>query len=287
MTLVAESVEKPAKLKDDRLISNAALEDSISNSLILEGLVVLEGVSWNTYKALLDETSDERKKLFAYSDGVLEITIENSTLENFVILEGVSWDTYKTLVQETGDERKARFAYSCGALEITMPLVKHEHIKHILERIVVAFTEELSLELQCYGSATFSSKKLRKGVEPDSCFYIKNYEPIIARAEEKIDLEKDPPPDLIVEVDISHGSKIKMDSYAAIGTSELWRFQNGQVYIYHLKESQYESSERSLAFSLLTVKNLNDWLAQHNTIGDNALIRMVRKWLREQLKENL
>ena len=277
MTLVSESAKTVTPTPRENLMPKAKLESSMLEDSIPE-MVVLEGVSWATYEALVNETGDERKVQFAYNNGVL--TIDNS----FVVLEGVSWATYEALVKETGDERKARFAYSDGALEIAMPLKKHENIKHILERIIVVFSEELNLDLKCYGSATFNRKKGQKGVEPDSCFYIQSLKHLLANQEE-INSEN-LPPDLIVEVDISHRSTTKIDIYAALGALELWRFQNDQLYIYHLIEGQYESSEISMAFPLLTAKNLNSWLAQHNNIGDNTLIRSVRKWLREQLEES-
>ncbi|NJN20445.1 MAG: Uma2 family endonuclease [Leptolyngbya sp. RL_3_1] len=37
--------------------------------------VLLEGVSWETYKRLLTETGDNRKQRFAYRDGLLEIMV--------------------------------------------------------------------------------------------------------------------------------------------------------------------------------------------------------------------
>ena len=279
MTLIAEQ----AVVKEKAFPRAQAPEASPET----ENLVVLEGVSWDTYETLVAETGDERKAHFAYSNEVLEITVESSTLEKLVTLEGVSWNTYKTLVAETGDERKARFAYSSGVLEIVMPSGSHESIKHILERIITTLTEELDLPVKGYASTTFNQKGLKKGAELDACFYIKNCEQIINKETRNIDLSQDPAPDLVIEIDISHPSILKREVYAAMGVVELWRFYKGKVEIYHLRQDHYQLVNKSLAFPMLISDDLNNWLELHNNIDDNTLIRIVRKWLREQLKENL
>jgi Uma2 family endonuclease len=42
-------------------------------------------------------------------------------------------------------------------------------------------------------------------------------------------LKVDPPPDLAVEVDISHGSRSKFRIYARLKVKELWRFDGKKV----------------------------------------------------------
>ncbi len=50
----------------------------------------------------------------------------------------------------------------------------------------------------------------------------------------RINLTEDPPPDLVVEVDITHTDINKLALYARLGVPELWRF-NGQIWrIYRL-----------------------------------------------------
>ena len=275
MTLVAESTKTAKPTLREHLVSKTTLE---SSTLSTPEMVVLEGVSWDTYKALVNETGDEGKAHFAYNNGVL--TIDNS----FVVLEGVSWDTYEALVNETGNERKARFAYSDGVLEIAMPLGNHESIKHILERIITTLTEELELPIKGYASTTFNQEGLTKGAEPDACFYIKSCEHIVSKGARNINLSQDPAPDLVIEIDISHMSTSKMEIYAAMGVAELWRFYKGNVEIYYLRQGNYQLANKSLAFPMLASEDLAGWLDLHKEIDDNALIRIVRKWLREHFE---
>ncbi len=98
-----------------------------------------------------------------------------------VVLHNISWQTYQAMLTDMGDHRAARLAYDHGTLEIIMPSDLHEFIKHLLERIVVALTEELNLKVRGVGSVTLDREDLEKGVEPDSGFYIQNASQIRGR----------------------------------------------------------------------------------------------------------
>src|SRR4028118_536929 len=68
-----------------------------------------------------------------------------------ITLHNVSWQTYKSLLADLGDHRTSLLAYDQGVLEITMPSDFHEITKHLLERIVIALTEELNLSVRGLG----------------------------------------------------------------------------------------------------------------------------------------
>lgn len=52
-----------------------ASNNSAVTALTSEIRVLLEGVSWETYERLLEETGEQRNQLFAYGDGILEIMV--------------------------------------------------------------------------------------------------------------------------------------------------------------------------------------------------------------------
>ena len=58
--------------------------------------------------------------------------------------------------------------------------------------------EELGVDVYDLGSTTFEREDLERGFEPDSCFYIQNEERI--RGKDRINLEVDPLPDLVIEM---------------------------------------------------------------------------------------
>ena len=68
-------------------------------------------------------------------------------------------------------------------------------------RLAHVISDETGCELEGIGSATLKEQLLNKGVEPDACFYVQNAYRITGSLE--LDLRKDPPPDVAVEIDVS------------------------------------------------------------------------------------
>jgi Uma2 family endonuclease len=199
-----------------------------------------------------------------------------------ITLHNVSWQTYKSLLADLGDRRASRLAYDQGVLEITMPSDLHEISKHLLERIVITLTEELNLRVRGVGSVTLDREDLQKGAEPDAGFYIQNARRIRGR---RIDLSTDPPPDLVIEVDITSPSTQRQHIYKRLGIPEVWLCTQSGVQIFQLQNEEYAFCEYSLAFPILTAAAINHFLQQGETMeDDNAMIRELRIWVREQLQ---
>ncbi len=59
----------------------------------------------------------------------------------------------------------------------------------------------------------------------------------------RIDLAVDPPPDLVIEIDIAHPSLDKLPLYAA-AVPEVWRYADNGVTIYRLAGDAYHRQEQ-------------------------------------------
>ncbi|MCL6436119.1 MAG: Uma2 family endonuclease [Leptolyngbyaceae cyanobacterium HOT.MB2.61] len=213
-------------------------------------------------------------------------TVETDSQEatQRVVLQGVSWQTYKALLAELGDSRGSRLAYSNGVLEITMPSDRHETNTKLLERMIESLTEELETPIKGFRSTTLNREDLQSGAEPDSCYYIQNVDLIQGRT---VDLLTDPPPDLVLEVDITNPSTRKLPIYGQLGVPEIWRYTREGVQILQLKAGTYVSCDNSPTFPLVSGAILNQFLQQAEDLDDTALIRSWRKWIREAAKVEL
>ena len=149
-----------------------------------------------------------------------------------VILHGVSWETYERLLADFQDSHAAHFAYDQGALEIMVLSLKHETFNRTLATLVEIVAEEMQGDVINAGSTTFRRADLSKGFEPDTCFYIQNVERV--RGKDEIDLTVDPPPDLVIEIDITSPSLNKFPIFAAMGIPEVWRYDGKTVTIFTL-----------------------------------------------------
>ena len=198
-----------------------------------------------------------------------------------VVLQGVSWELYEKLLSEVGDGN-LRLTYSNGSLEIMSPLPKHERTKKLIGGLIEMIALERNLPMARLGSTTFKRADLDRGLEPDECYYIRNEARV--RNKDRIDPAQDPPPDLVVEVDITHRSVARLAIYAALGVPEVWRFDGERLTGLHLEpDGQYHPIETSAAFPFLHIVELERFLAMLTTTDETSIMRAFRDWVRQAI----
>jgi Uma2 family endonuclease len=202
--------------------------------------------------------------------------------EQRVILSNVSWQTFEQLLKELGDKRATRLAYNEGLLEIMTPLGRHENNNRFIDDLIRAIADELNLNLKKFGSLSLKREKKLKGAEPDSCYYLQN-EPLV-RSKQEIDLDNDPPPDLVLEIDITSGSLDKRPIYAAIGVPEFWRYDGNklEVFVLHPSNRDYQQVNQSSTFPWMSLDVIPRFIRQSLVDGETATLRAFRAWVREQ-----
>lgn len=203
--------------------------------------------------------------------------------EQRTVLHNISWETFETLLKETGEDRGSRFAYDGSTLEIMTPLFEHENPKCNFGNFIIALAEELNIEIRSAGSTTLKRKIVRKGIEPDNCYYIQNE--LAVRGRETLDLTNSPAPDLAIEIDITSTSIDKFDIYSALGVSELWRYDGKNLKFYQLVEDEYLEREYSIAFPLASVKVISRFIEQSKTMGEIALLKSFRNWVKNTISK--
>ena len=200
--------------------------------------------------------------------------------EQRIILHGVSWETYERLLADQIDRRSPRFAYDRGELEIMAPSEEHERDAWALARLVEVVVEELGIEFDNLGMTTFRRVDLERGFEADTAFYVQHEADV--RVREEIDLAVDPPPDLVIEIDVTSFSLDKFPIYAEMGVPEVWRCAHERVVIHLLRSGTYEEAMASAALPLLTTDILNRFLAESRSLSRLSWLRAARAWVRAQ-----
>ena len=196
------------------------------------------------------------------------------------LLTDVSWELYQMLGAELRD-RPIRMTYDRGDLEMMTTSRSHEFFKTLLGRMIEMLCFELEIPLLSGGSMTFQRDELEKGFEPDECYWIAN-QPAVADTLE-FDVQKMPPPDLGVEIDISRSSVPRQPIFAAFGIPELWRFDGEQLHVLQLGEDKtYHTADSSLSFPFLPVGELSRFLHFERPIDETKLIRAFVDWIRQQ-----
>lgn len=210
------------------------------------------------------------------------ITQTQVQVEQKVQLSGISWQTYETLLKELS-HRRLRLTYYYGNLEIMVPSPEHELYKEILGRFVETLAEELEIRIYPLGSTTFKRPELI-GAEPDKCFYVQNLNAV--KGKKRIDIDRDPPPDLVVEIDITSSSENRFPVYADLGVPEIWRYHGNSFTVYQLQNQQYIPCDQSIAFPNLPITEISKFLQQAMTMDYLELVRSFRLWVRSQIQQN-
>ena len=197
-----------------------------------------------------------------------------------VVLHGVSWAAYEQLLADLHDSHAAHLAYDRGALEIMVLSAEHEEYKDVIALLINVLAEEMGIDVRSFGSTTFRRQDLQRGFEPDACFYIQDEARV--RGKKKLDLTVDPPPDLVVEVDIASPSLDKFPIYAHIGVPEVWRYDGHTLSVFTLENGEYRERTQSAMLPGLPSRELSQLINDSHSLKRTVWLRRVREWVRQR-----
>lgn len=216
-------------------------------------------------------------------ESVLDLSLKDAAMMSVnqkLILHSVGWDFYERVLQQYENSNEVHFAYDDGFLEVEVPLYEHESVNRFLQNLITTICAEKEIDFINAGSTTFRQQAKAKGVEPDTAFYIQNESRI--RGLKNLDLNQDPPPDLVIEVDVTSPSLNKMPIYAALGVSEVWLYKGEKVVFFKLYGGVYQETANSLALPFLDSLTVNNFLEKGLTKSSTKWIREIREWVKEK-----
>ena len=202
-----------------------------------------------------------------------------ATGERRLTIENISWDTYLNLSAEVGNSRAIRLAYDEGTLEIMSPGFSHEKRSAALINVVQIAARASRMRWANGGIMDMKHPDLKKGAQANACFWFAD-EPVV-RGKEEIDITVDPPPELVIEVDITSPSVRKLPFYAKIGIAEVWRYRKNAVHVYHLEEDEYVAHDASLAFPWLPAERITRIVEEFATIGAPDALENFEQWIQQ------
>lgn len=199
---------------------------------------------------------------------LLNIPPSLPSAEQRLVLEGVTWQQYEALVTLFMNQFPAlRMTYLEGSLELMTTSPEHERLKTIIARLIEAFAEELDLDLNGYGSATFRQEAAARGLEPDECYCLGELQAV---------------PDIALEIALTSGGIDKLKVYQGLGVKEVWFWEKQQLSLYGLTETgdTYEALERSQLLPKLDVALLASYVESSR---QTQAVKAYRLALRESL----
>ena len=200
-----------------------------------------------------------------------------------VTFQNVSWDEYEELLEQVGEAPGLRITYNSGSLQAMTISPEHEKYAFFINSLIAGIRLRLKIDILAFGSSTMRKRRKSKGGEPDACFYVQTAALIGNRIH--LDFETDPPPDIVVEIDVHHDSRSKFPVYAALGVAEIWRYDGGSMTIHHLSDDGHEHylvQDTSTALPMLSARLLTETIDRMRTDGELIALLAFDDWLRSR-----
>lgn len=191
-----------------------------------------------------------------------------------MVMDHVAWTTYVALAN---DRRGSvpRLTYDDGILEMMSPKRLHENLARLVGRMVEAYSEVKGIEIISVASVTVNRQDLLKAYEADESYYVTHAE--LLRNKDELDFEIDPPPDLVIEVEITSSAIRKMNLFAKMQVPEVWRHNGERLEMFRLVDGHYQPTDSSLELPGLSVELINQTLAERGTMGETKMIQAFRE----------
>ncbi|MBW4556049.1 MAG: Uma2 family endonuclease [Trichormus sp. ATA11-4-KO1] len=184
-----------------------------------------------------------------------------------------NWQDYQVLSQQLGDRACPRIKYRPGEILLMAPLPEHGRDASLLADIAKVLLDNLEQRYDSFTPITMSLP-LVSGIEPDYCFYIENWRAVVGK--NRIDWQNDPPPDLVIEVDVT--SYTDIHDYLPYKVPEVWLLKNKQLLVYRLQGENYVITQSSY-FS-----HVSEIVQQCFQIANEQTTSEAIRWLRNLLR---
>jgi Uma2 family endonuclease len=140
-----------------------------------------------------------------------------------------TWEQFQLIRQGFESNSAVRLFYLNGIIEILMPGQSHEIFSHAIGVLLSLFLAIKGIVFVATGSAD----QVKEGcaiAQPDESYCIGHRKAI---------------PDLSIEVVFTSGGINKLDTYRALGSTEVWFWKDGTLELYHLRQQQYDRIQTS------------------------------------------
>ena len=250
------------------------------------GAVTLLDIGWEGFEAIAAIKGDRKYPRLIYADGCLTLVSPSLDEESSsVTLLDIGWEGFEAVAAMKGDRKYPRLIYAEGSLTLVSPSSAHERGGDRLDQFIKIICYELGVAYEATGATRYRRKDLERGIEGDKTYYIAN-EAVISENQEEVDLNVDPPPDLAIEVELTHPARDGVEIWRQLGVPEVWVHRPRRPSLTFLlldPGRAYVESDTSRSFPFLSPSDVLGWIVP--TKGERTLDweRRLRAWVRDEL----
>jgi Uma2 family endonuclease len=195
-----------------------------------------------------------------------------------------TWGAYLRLVKARGDLARPKYTYLDGVLTIMSPGYNHEHLKSRLSWMVETALVLLPVNFLASGELTLrrGGRKWRKAAEGDASYYLTNLDKVAGKA--RVRMSEGPPPDLVVEVVISHDADESLKVYAAFGVREVWVCDARRLRFLVLGgDGAYAETPTSVCLPFLSAEEFGYWTHRQDVALEAEVRGLFFRWVTDVL----
>jgi Uma2 family endonuclease len=202
-----------------------------------------------------------------------------------LILDAVDWDQYRRMSDALVDRHNPRLIYLDGSLTLLVTSREHDWLANRLCDLVKAVATGCRILWEDAGQATYRRADLEAGIEGYGTFYFRDHAEIM-KGRKNIDLTTQPPPDLAIEVEVSHPADKAVGVWGRLGVPEVWRLDAEELGVSVLRRNEggtYSPIDRSAALAMLTTEDIIEQLRLSDSLGSAAWYAQLGEWVRQTL----
>jgi Uma2 family endonuclease len=186
-----------------------------------------------------------------------------------------TWQDYCALRDSRGDGSIPRIKYRNGEILLMSPLPRHGREANILADVVKILLDSNIRNYEAFTPITMDIPE-EGGIEPDYCFYIDNWQAAVGK--DRIDWQVDPPPDLVIEIDVT--TYTAAEDYLPYRVPEVWLLKKNALKIYRLQAETYQQQPFSRYFPEVEMPALVSRILQAaSERGTGVALRELRQEL--------
>jgi Uma2 family endonuclease len=205
--------------------------------------------------------------------------------DQWLVLRRVSWNAYVGVSEALGEQRGLRLIYADGRLELLTKSRRHQWFAECLGQFIAVVSSVCRIPWEAAGETTFRLKDLDVGLEGDRTYYL-GANALLMRGPKNVELPVDPPPDLAIEVEVSHSADAAVIVYGRLGVPEVWRF-DAEAWAFGIwarnPDRTYSPSVRSTGLPLVTAEDVLEQMRRADALGMAEWYEQLREWVHATL----
>ncbi len=212
--------------------------------------------------------------------------LEAAEPEERITIERVGWDEYVQMNDALVERSNPRMIYCEGRLIIMGKSRLHEWLADSLGTFVRYAAAWLGIECEPSGETTFRRQKSDAGLEGDRTFHF-GANAIHMRGPKNVDLEVDPPPDLAIEVVVTHSARHAMRAWGHLGVPEVWCFDANAwtCTIWKLDEAgSYLEAEHSQFLPMIERSEICEQMRAAHELGGTPWLLSLERWIESTVR---